>query len=81
MEISLAQFPIFLGCRMVWLHPNIPLAFPLHKSRAPVVKEQARQEGIALYISEFGTRYVACGNMGKSEAKKKAVNIESKVLS
>ncbi len=50
-----------------------------HLKDAP--KEQARQDGIALYRSEFGTRSLACGNMGKLAGEKKAVSTESKVLS
>jgi hypothetical protein len=50
-----------------------------HMKDAP--KEQAKQEGIVLYSSEFGTRYVACGNMGKLAGEKKAASTELKVLS
>ncbi len=42
-------------------------------------QEQARQEGIMLYKSEFGTGYMACSNMSEVERHKKFVGTESRV--
>jgi hypothetical protein len=44
-------------------------------------KEQARREGIMLYKSDFGTSYMACGNMSEVGREKKHVETESRVLS
>jgi hypothetical protein len=50
-----------------------------HMKDAP--KEQAREEGIVLYQSEFSTRHVACGNMNKVAGLKVEGGSDLKVLS
>ncbi len=50
-----------------------------HMKNAP--REQERGEGVVLYQSEFNTRYVACGNMNRSEDHRVEGRPEPKVLS